>query len=206
MRKTVLITDLDNTLFDWVEVWSQSFSAMLAVLLEQTGADPVSLKNEIQEVHKRHGTSEYAFLLEEVPTLKAFAKGEPVTEVFEEAIRSFRVARKKSLMLYPRVKETLQILKESQVRVVAYTESMAFYTGFRIRNLELDGLIDILFSPKDHDLPEGLSPEDIRRYPASYYEFRHTAHRHTPPNELKPNPQLLKDIISLIEAKPTECV
>jgi hypothetical protein len=28
-KKTALITDLDNTLFDWADLWYRSFSAML---------------------------------------------------------------------------------------------------------------------------------------------------------------------------------
>ena len=33
----VLITDLDNTLFDWVDVWYHSFSAMLDAIASISG-------------------------------------------------------------------------------------------------------------------------------------------------------------------------
>ena len=33
-RKTLLVTDLDNTLWDWFEAWFQSFSGMLDRLCE----------------------------------------------------------------------------------------------------------------------------------------------------------------------------
>ena len=110
VRKNVLITDLDNTLFDWVEIWYNSFSAMLDSVVEKTGMDPDKLKLEIRSVHQHHGTSEYAFLLEEIPSLRKFSAGRPVLEVFDDAIHAYRSARTKSLSLYPGVSETLDLL------------------------------------------------------------------------------------------------
>lgn len=36
-KKTVLITDVDNTLLDWQELWFQSFSAMIDSVIEISG-------------------------------------------------------------------------------------------------------------------------------------------------------------------------
>lgn len=107
---------------------------------------------------------------------------------------------------YPGVKTTLESLKSQGVLVVGYTESMAFYTGRRVQSLELDGLIDILYSPRDHDLPEGLTREQIRIYPAEHYEFENTVHRYTPADEFKPNPKLLLDIIEDVGADRSEVI
>ena len=68
--KTVLITDLDNTLFDWFEMWHNSFMAMLDQIAKISGISTEALKPEIKKVHQRHGTSEYAFLIEELAPLK----------------------------------------------------------------------------------------------------------------------------------------
>lgn len=206
LRKSVLITDLDNTLFDWVEMWYQSFSAMFQKIIEKTGLDEDELKSEIRDVHQKHGTSEYAFLLEEVPSLVRFANGKSVTEVFQDAIYAYRIARKRSLVLYPSVKETLQFLRNSDCFVVGYTESMAFYTGYRVRKLGLDGVIQYLFSPEDHDLPQNMSREEIRRYPAERYNFEQTIHKHTPKGELKPNPDILREIVQTVGSSKGECV
>jgi phosphoglycolate phosphatase-like HAD superfamily hydrolase len=54
---SMLITDLDNTLWDWFEAWFRSFSAMLDRLSSKTGISKEQLENEIREVHQRHGTS-----------------------------------------------------------------------------------------------------------------------------------------------------
>jgi FMN phosphatase YigB (HAD superfamily) len=63
--KKVLITDLDNTLFDWVDLWYVCFDPMLKKIAEIVDIDVELLKPRIKAIHKRHGTSVYAFLLEE---------------------------------------------------------------------------------------------------------------------------------------------
>jgi phosphoglycolate phosphatase-like HAD superfamily hydrolase len=206
---SVVITDLDNTLYDWVEVWYRSFSTMLDTVLtvaQQRGVSRDQLVQEIRAVHQRHGTSEYAFLLEELPSLQAAFPGEDLVSRFDDAIHGYRKARKEHLKLYPGVMATLRTLKDSGVLIVAYTESMAFYTNYRMRHLELDGVIDCLYSLKDHDLPFELAPEQLRKYPSEHYRLKFTEHRHTPEGELKPNPRVLLDTVQDIGADPHSCI
>src|SRR5690606_25323296 len=44
---------------------------------------------EISAVHQKHGTSEYSFLIEEIPSLYKVLDGRPATRVFEPAIRAY---------------------------------------------------------------------------------------------------------------------
>jgi hypothetical protein len=46
-QKTVLITDLDNTLFDWVELWVRCFSTMLESIVQISGIPKDTLIPEI---------------------------------------------------------------------------------------------------------------------------------------------------------------
>lgn len=204
--KSVLITDLDNTLWDWVNVWYQSFSALLREVHEISGVPISTLENEIRTVHQRHGTSEYAFLLEELPSLRRDHAPDEIPSVYASAIEAFRGARSEELRLYPGVWSTLSTLADRGTVLVAYTESMAFYTNYRLRKTKLDGLFDFLYSPADHDLPRALTREQVRRYPSSHYELGKAVHRHTPPGELKPNPAVLLDIMAEIGATAEECV
>lgn len=95
--------------------------------------------------------------------------------------------------------DTLHALKDKGTLIVAYTESMGFYTNDRIRRLELDGVIDFIYSPEDHDLPPGMSPDQIRKYPAEHYELKRSKTRHTPKGEIKPNRQILLEITRTLE-------
>ena len=193
---SVLITDVDNTLFDWVGVWYHSFRPMLSELVRISGVPEDTLIAEIKCVHQWHGTAEYAFLVEEVPSLVAAARGRPPAEVYASAIDAYRMARRSHLKLYPGVMDTLLEVKRRGCAVVAYTESMAFYSNYRLRRLGLDGVIDVLYSPPDHDLPPGMTREQARQFPAWHYQFKQTVHRHTPTGELKPNPGILRQIVA----------
>ncbi|WP_205511839.1 HAD family hydrolase [Ruegeria sp. AD91A] len=196
-----MITDVDNTLFDWFHVWHATFRAMLDQIIAISGFSEAELLPEIRKIHQQHGTSEYAFLIEAMPSLRRRFPHDNLLEVFKPAIEAFRFVRRRELKLYDGVADTLRKLKEQGVLIVAYTESQSFYTSYRFRKLNLDGLVDYLYSPPDHDFPEGQSLLSIRSKPASEYSLSHTVHRNTPKDELKPNPELLLDIIETLGAR-----
>lgn len=208
MKQTVsvVITDLDNTLYDWLRIWHEPFRAMLDKLVEISGVSEEQLAQEIQRVYQKHGTSEYAFLIEELPSLVQKHPGEDLTKVYSEAIDAYVHVRREVLELYPGVLETLQRLKDAGVLLVAYTESMAYYSRYRMRKLGLDRIIDYLFSTPDHELPGGLTREQIRRYDPERYQLRRTRHERTAKGERKPNPALLLEIITTVGAVPEEVV
>src|SRR5262249_21346375 len=203
-RKRVLITDLDNTLFDWVDLWHVCFTAMIEKVAEISGVRFDDLKPEIRAVHQRHGTSEYSFLLEELPSLSRKFAGMNMVEVFQPAIDAYRVKRRQRLALYQTVAETLLKIKGAGAAIIGYTESMAFYSNYRVRRLGLDGVFDFMFSPEDHDIPQSI--QDIRKYPASHYEFRHTKQKHTPKGSMKPDAAVLLDIIKHLGVDKSDCV
>ena len=205
-ERSVLITDVDNTLLDWVTIWHASFSPMLAKLIDKSGISAELLIPEIRSVHQRHGTSEYAFLINEVPLLKEAAGDADVREFYADAIGAFRQARRQSLALYSGVMDFLLSVKSRGTLIVAYTESKAFYTEYRFRKLGLDKVVDYLYSPPDHELPIGVTKKDLRRYPDSQYEMERTEHRYTPDGELKPNPKILSDILTDIGARRDQAV
>ena len=83
---------------------------------------------------------------------------------------------------------------------------MGFYSHYRLRRLGLDGVIDIVFSPQDHDLPEGISPEEIRKYPSAHYALKYTSHEHTPKGSTKPDTDVLNAIINGLNLVKADCI
>jgi phosphoglycolate phosphatase len=199
--KTLLITDVDNTLFDWQTLWFETFSAMSEKVIEISGVDPDTYHAECSVIHQKYGTSEYSHLLEELPCLQAIY-GSDIFPTLQPAVDAFRVARTATLKLYDGVIETLETLRASGTMIAAYTESLAFYTSYRFRKLGLDGLISYLYSPADHLMP--VSREAIRKYDSATYELKGTAHRFTPEGELKPNPDILLTIITELGYSPEQ--
>ncbi len=72
MKKKIslLVTDFDNTLYDWVGMWYRSFEAMISEIENISGISREVLEPEIQKVYQKYGTTEYAFLIEEIPLFK----------------------------------------------------------------------------------------------------------------------------------------
>ena len=180
---TVLVTDMDNTLFDWLGMWQAAFGAMLEHLMADSGVPRATLEAEFFAIHQRHGTTEYAF-----------------------AIQAYRTMRRRTLALYPGVLDTLRAIRAAGTLVVAYTESRAYYADYRVRTLELDGALDYLYSLPDHALPEGVTASQIRRYPPEHYRLRSTVARHTREGTWKPDASVLRDILSDVGAEPAAAV
>lgn len=202
----VLITDLDNTLWDWFASWYESFSAMLERLTQLSGIPQSVLETEIRAVHQRRFTSEYSNLLNELPSLVAKAGGSSASEVYDDAVHVLHKTRKSATTLYPMVKQTLEKIRGSGTTVAAYTESVAYWTEWRIKHTELDGVIQYLYSAPDHDLPYGTTFKDLRRRPSGDYGLKHTVHRHVPRGEVKPNPDILASILRDLDCAPEDAV
>lgn len=205
-KKILAVFDFDNTLFDWVHVWFSCFNAMMQEVERTTDLSVKDLADEIRAVHQKYGTSEYAFLLEALPSLQPFLAGKPASEVFDKAIRAFRLTRKRELKLYPTVADTLLKIKGAGSRIAIYTESQSFYSFYRLKRLGLDGVIDRIYTPPDHEIPDGFVAGGGRHYTRDFYHLRYSEHRHTPVGELKPNPDLLSQIITDFGVAKSEAV
>jgi FMN phosphatase YigB (HAD superfamily) len=199
-----VITDLDNTLYDWVGMWSAAFEALLQGVVRQSGLDRRTIEAEARDVHRRHGTTEYSFLVESLPSLQRKHPGLDLAEVYADAIRAYREARDASLRLFPTARESLAALKAKGCRIVGYTDSRAPYSAYRIRKLGLDGVLDFLFSPPDHDLP--AANRGRRSRSSDDCELERTVHRHTPEGEVKPNARVLAEIMREVGADPARAV
>ena len=205
---TVLVTDMDNTLFDWLGMWQAAFGAMLEHLIADSGVPRATLEAEFFAIHQRHGTTEYAFAIQELPSLRArhAPDAEDLPGRYAAAIDAHRVMRRRTLALYPGVRETLRAVRAAGALVIAYTESRAYYADYRVRTLELDGALDYLYSLPDHALPEGVTASQIRRYPPEHYRLRSTVARHTREGTWKPDASVLRDILSDVGAEPAAAV
>ena len=100
---SVVITDLDNTLFDWVNQWYHSFDSMIDKIVEIGNFDKELILKEAKIIHQKYGTSEYSHIIEELPSLKAKDPDKNLVELYRTAIVAYQKSRKQYLKLYPSV-------------------------------------------------------------------------------------------------------
>lgn len=206
MKISLIITDLDNTLWPWFEIWYARFSAFLNELHALSGIPVGTLTSEIKQIHEKHGTTEYPFLLQELPSLDLLHEStKNLTEIYASAILASQNARKMATKTYPGVIDTLKELQKLKIKVVGYTESQSFYTEQRLRTLAMDGLLDRVFTPAtSKGQSYGVVQKELKHSP-NYYKLEKTLITELQNPKAKPNPELLDEIITAIGGDHERC-
>jgi FMN phosphatase YigB (HAD superfamily) len=185
-----LITDLDNTLYDWVTFFTASFKSMVAELTKLLEVPEETLLNEFKAVHQRYGNSEQPFAVLELPSLQrrfADLSRDEIIKKIDPALHHFNSTRKRTLTLYQGVAETLAELQGAGIRIVGHTEAILANSYWRLRTLGIDGFFSRLYTLEGKDTIH-ISPESRWIDPPEGFVTV------VPRNERKPNPQLLADI------------
>lgn len=187
----LLITDLDNTLYDWVSFYSQSFSAMAEELSKEINVPLDILLSEYKVIHQRFGNSEKPFATLELPSvISYFGTNDKIllqkklTRVFS----AFSSKRNHTLKLYPTVRDTLNILRERGVKIVGHTESLEYNSLYRLYKLDVIDFFDHLYTIEDnHNLHPNPKNAKVISVKDDFIIRLSSA-------ESKPNPKLLEHI------------
>ena len=193
-----IVTDLDDTIWDWFNMWYGSFEPYLNDISTEFNKDINALKAEFKKIHQKYHTTEAAF---------RFTELEILTDVEKDKIRQgsnngrsiyheYNFNKKNNLKLYDTVLDTLKEIKSKGTIIVGFTESSAFFTKYRLKHLKLDGIIDYIYAPIGADIPE-----DLRVYPTEHWEPEITEFRYLSQSIKKPNPEILEIILSDFKAK-----
>jgi FMN phosphatase YigB (HAD superfamily) len=207
-RFELLITDLDNTLYDWEAFFIPSFLAMLGEVERISGVPRDLLETSFRKVYQHHRTTEYAFVLQEADALRKIDAGLTPAEVFakyDTAIHAFRSARRRTLRLYPGVKSTLTSIRDAGVTLVAHSDSPMEYVSRRLRQLDIDALFDAVSAPRDHGIPPSLAAAPIRQAPDSDVGAR-TRLIEFNPELRKPDPAALDPLFAAFPANRNRTV
>ena len=87
-RCALLVTDIDNTIFDWVTYYVTAFDALLELLSETIGVSVAQLAGEAKGVFAAHGSIEYPFLVQELPSVLNYY-GDDIDRMLHEAVEKF---------------------------------------------------------------------------------------------------------------------
>ena len=97
--KVLIITDLDNTLYNWVDYFAPSFRGMVHALSKKSGVEEDLLIQEFRHVYNRHRSIEYSFSVQELNVFKD-KSSEEIQELIKTAKGAFSRVRGKKLELY----------------------------------------------------------------------------------------------------------
>ena len=145
----LVVTDLDNTLYDWVTYFTTAFYRMVEVAAKRLGVRESQLLDELQVVHRRHLDAEHPFALLETETVRhmfpGFSPAQAAREL-DDAFHEFNRVRVATLKLYDGVANTLHELRQAGVPIVGHTEATVPNALFRLRKLGIEQFFSGLYA------------------------------------------------------------
>ncbi len=136
--KKLLITDLDDTLYGWLDFFVPAFYAMAEEVSNITGVEMSKLIGEYREKHQFYKSVEFPYVSLKLPSVAERYKGMTEMEIkdaLNEAFHKFNSIRKQRLQLFPNVEETLKELYNKGVTIIGYTESSQENGFYRLGRL-----------------------------------------------------------------------
>lgn len=207
--RKVLLLDLDNTLYDWVAFFAPAFRGMCQTLSEMSGLPTSVLYSEFRQIFARHGTVEYTFALQELPSLVAMhphCSQAELVNTYRAAIDVFQHRRRTYLKPYPHVQQGIQILHRVGYEVYGVTDGRRFQAESRLRQLRLDHYLDGLWCVADHAVPEAKTMASIRRKTEDSYRSDLRSVFILPPGLRKPSTGVLDFVVSSLGIQYESCI
>jgi phosphoglycolate phosphatase len=166
-----VVTDLDNTLYPWVDYVVPSLEAMVDSLVATTGLPRIRIVQSLKAVYSKFESNEYPFAIQESELFKPYEADFDSFNalVIDPARKAFKAARDRYLHPYPGVKETLQAIQGRGLKLVALTDAPRNAAEGRLRTLKLDTLFDAVYTLPAYPLPDHVDPEIRRKEEAGHY-------------------------------------
>lgn len=203
--RAAILTDLDNTIYNWVDYFAPSFRAMVHVLARRTSVDEEAIVNDFRRVFNQHGSVEYAFSVQELRLCHDLSEPE-VADLVRVAKGAFSRVREKNLKVYPGVKETLRWAKEERIAVIAVTNSPIFPARMRLRQLKVDGLFTGIAAWEGFEIPDEdpwAQPVRVREANGGWRTKLGTEWTFGK-DQLKPSPEMYRTVLAELGLDPSK--
>lgn len=161
-----VVTDMDNTLYSWVDYIVPSLEAMVDSLCRTTQLPRIRVVQALKQVYERYESNEYPFAIQESNLFETFPHDFDSFNhlVITPAREAFAAARARYLRPYPGVVAALTELEALGVPVVALTDAPRNPAERRARKMKLDPLLTALYTLPAFPFPKsGVAPEIRRR-------------------------------------------
>jgi phosphoglycolate phosphatase len=155
---SLIVSDIDNTLFDWVQYYVHACGALLRHVEETINIPYAQLAVQARQVFETHGSIEYPFLVQELSSVISHYGGDidrMLTEAVRPAREQFLNAAEPYLKPYDGVVATLVEVKKRFPRVplVALTDAPRYVAMWKMNKLGLLDYFDAVYGLPDPRLP-----------------------------------------------------
>src|SRR4051812_42068344 len=158
----LVVTDMDNTLYSWVDYIVPAVEAMVASVCHTTGYPKIKVVQSLKKVYEKYESNEYPFALQESSLFTEFNDFASFDKlIIEPARAAFSHARRKYLKPFPGVTETLVALKGRGLKVAALTDAPRNPAEQRARMMGFDKLVDALYTLPGFTFPENAGQKLI---------------------------------------------
>lgn len=206
MRYSTAVFDLDNTFYDWVAVFAAATKTFVRHLSDRSGVLPDVVGAELRELYATTGTLENPFLVQQLPCIRALHPGtDPMAIVarYADTVTAVQTARRTALVLYPGVRDGLELLRAKGVQMLVITSAPAFAAIQRLRTLDLGEYFDLVVAAEDVLPPTGTDVTKLRRRPEASYN---TSVPVMESKVRKPDPAHLLSALAAVDADPAGSV
>lgn len=200
----LLITDIDNTLFDWIHYYANCYGAMVKFLAQKFALPDARLIEESAAVFEAHGSTEYPFVIQELPSINALFPDSVdalIAEAVQPARDCFLRAAAQHLQPYPGVPATLQAIRDAGVKIAALTDAPRYVAMWKLNKLGILNCFDAVYGLPDPKIPlsakgEPLVHPTILMKHLRGWDFDFAGRiRILPDNYEKPDPKGLKTVL-----------
>ncbi len=201
----VVLLDVDNTLYDWLGFFGPAFRALLTRLSELSGVSADQLADEFKNVFTTHGTVEYTFAVQELPSIQKLhprLSGVDLVNQYRQAIDLFQLRRRRFLRLYPCVMSGLKLIRSLGICVFAVTDAQRFHVGQRLNQLKLAEFFDGIFCVDDHETIPDKELAKLRRHSPERYSVKIGREIILPKGLRKPDKSVLTWVVKTLDVEP----
>jgi phosphoglycolate phosphatase len=154
----LFVTDIDNTLFDWVGYYVVAIRALLAEVEAITRVPIAQLYSEARDVFTAHASIEYPFVVQELPSVIQYYGDDidgMLKQVVDPARAAFLAAGAPKLRPFADVVATLTELRRRCPRLpcIALTDAPRYVAMWKLNKLGLLPFFDAVYGLPDPRLP-----------------------------------------------------
>ncbi len=157
-RYQLVVTDIDNTVFDWVSYYVAAFNALLDTVAGIVGSSRETLANEARDVFTAHASIEYPFVIQELRSVNQFY-GNNIDAMLSQAVSrgrdAFMQTAQKVLKPYSDVQSTFAAIRNHHpnLPIVALTDAPRYVAMWKLNKLGLLEFFDAVYGLADPRVP-----------------------------------------------------